>query len=106
MAEVSIAQILESESYKHQKEVVNRAINKNVHPVKLDNTMYAPARLADIRRVMSVDYKVFEKTEKEKGMALTLKKQYLKAMRAMYPNWTKRSAGKAEFLTIHAKNIW
>jgi hypothetical protein len=106
MAEPSISQILESESYKHQKEVVNRAINKNVHPTQIQGTWYSPARLADPRRVLSVDIKTFQKTDKERGELITLKKQFKKQMRAKFPNWEKRKSTKPEYLSVNVKNIW
>ena len=106
MAEPSIAQILESESYKHQKEVTNRAINKNVHITKIDGTLYAPARLADLCRVHSVDYSVFKKTETEHNLAFNLKKRYEKEMKQKFPQWTRKQSTKPEYLSINVKNIW
>jgi hypothetical protein len=106
MAELSIKQILESESYKHQKDIVKRAINKNVTPLKIDNGLFAPARLADLRRVLSVDYNTFKKTDSEKAELSTLKDSYIKKMKKSFPDWTQKTSGKIKFLQFHTKSIW
>lgn len=106
MADLALNKFLDSESRKQQVEVVQRAINKNVHPIKISNVWYAPARLADLRRTLSVDYSTFKKTPKERGDIATLKKAYLKEMRAKDPNFVKRKSTKKEYLTINHKDIW
>ena len=98
--------MIESESYKNQVASVNRAINNSVRPSKIGDVWYAPARMADLGRVLSVDYAAFKKNAKERGQLLTLKKKYLKEMKAKYPGFEKRKSTKKEYLSLNVKNIW
>jgi hypothetical protein len=106
MAESSFIKMVESQSYKNQVASVNRAINSSVRPSKIGDTWYAPARMADLGRVLSVDYPAFKKTSKERGELITLKKKYLKEMKAKFPGFEKRKSTKKEYLTLNVKNIW
>jgi hypothetical protein len=106
MAETSFIKMVESESYKNQVQSVNRAINYSVRPSKIGDTLYAPARFADLGRVLSVDYTAFKKTPKERGELITMKKRYIKEMKAKFPGFEKRKSTKKEYLTLNVKNIW
>ncbi len=76
--EPTVKEILESEDYQQQKEIVNRAINWG-------SILYA------------ADQKVFEKTKVEKERVKELKRSWLTKMRAKYPDFTRKSSSKKKF---------
>ncbi len=83
--EPTAKQVLESQVYQIQKAIISREVNGG-NP---DNYY--------IER-NSKGQPIFKKTDEEKALLANLKAKWLKEMRAKFPGFTKRSAGKKKFL--------
>ena len=72
--EISFKEIMESNHYAQQKEVVFNSINKTQVIEKTKTATYAPpSSLPSINRTMSVDYSTFKKLPGEAGEIATMK---------------------------------
>lgn len=73
----------DSEAYEIQKAIVQKAINT-------DHT-----KGGDVH-IMDIDYKAFEKDEKEQSLLFSLRSQWRDEMRAKHGStWTKRNASRS-----------
>jgi hypothetical protein len=72
--ELSFKQILESEAYAQQKEIVFKEINKTQTILKNKNGVFAPASgIPSNNRVLHIDYKEFKKSPEERAELATIK---------------------------------
>lgn len=98
--EPTFREILESNSYKEQKALIQREINS----LKVIDKDFAPPRFADLRRVLSVNYKIFKKPKEEKLLTKPMKLKWRDEQRRKFgPSWTKRKATKKEFRELFIK---
>ena len=83
--EPTAKQVLESQVYQIQKAIISREVNGgNPSNYYLERN--------------SKGQPIFKKTDQEKALLATLRAKWLKEMRAKFPEFTKRAAGKKKFL--------
>lgn len=76
--EITVREILESDDYQTQKDIVQRAINWGAKEYR-------------------VDQRVFKKDDNEKDRLKYLKTKWLAKMRKEYPDFTKKNGGKKKY---------
>lgn len=87
---MSFKEIMESNHYQQQKEIVFNSINKTQQVEKTKNAVYAPpSTLPYITRTMSTDYSEFKKTDEEKLQVASFKANLGKTKHHKFKTLTK-----------------
>lgn len=96
--------LVETESYRKSREVINNDVNYFIHARKIGGTVYAPFTIADLGRVHQTNYNEFKKTQLEKESLKNIKSLWREDQKAKFGSeWTKKSASKSKYLELHVK---